>query len=88
MGSASDAVYDVRMETLGVIYAIGVVIALWRTDAAWPTRVAVAALWPLGPLAFVVTVAILLAASLIAFPLVAGGIAIAGALVVWWFARG
>ena len=76
------------MKTLGAIYAAGVVIALWRTDAAWPTRVAIAALWPLGPLAFVVTVAILLAASLIAFPLVAGGIAVAGALAAWWLTRG
>ena len=75
------------MKTLGAIYAVGVVIALWRTDAAWPTRVAVAALWPLGPLAFVVTVAILLAASLIAFPLVAGGFAVIGALAVWWLTR-
>ena len=76
------------MKTLGAIYAVGAVIALWRTDAAWPTRVAIAALWPLGPLAFVVTVAILLAASLIAFPLIAGltTAALAGAL--WWFTRG
>lgn len=76
------------MKTLGAIYAVGVALALWRTDAAWPTRVALAALWPLGPLAFVVTVAILLAASLIAFPLVAGVTAAALAGVLWWFARG
>ena len=71
------------MDVLWAIYAAGVLIALWRTDAHWPTRAAVALLWPLGPLAFVVTVAILVAASLIAFPLVAGVIAAAGA-VVWW----
>lgn len=76
--------YDVRMEVLWAIYAAGVFIALWRTDARWPTRVAVAALWPLGPLAFLVTVAVLLAASLIAFPLVAGSIAVIGSLAVWW----
>ncbi|HVG52921.1 MAG TPA: hypothetical protein VM846_00760 [Vicinamibacterales bacterium] len=74
------------MKTLGAIYAVGVVIALWRIDAAWPTRVAVAALWPLGPLAFVVTVAILLAASLIAFPVVAGLTAAGVAGALWWFA--
>ena len=72
------------MEILGAIYAIGVVIALWRTDAAWPMRIAVAALWPLGPLAFVVTVGILLAASLIAFPVIAGLVAVAGAAATWW----
>jgi hypothetical protein len=76
------------MTVLALVYAIGVGLALWRTDAAWPTRLAVAVLWPLGPLAFVVTVAILLAASLIAFPLVAGSIVIAGALALWWMTRG
>ena len=60
-------------------------MAIWRTDAAWPTRLAVAFLWPLGPLAFLVTVSILLAASLIAFPLVTGAIAAAVAAMVWWF---
>ena len=72
------------MEILGAIYALGVVIALWRTDAAWPMRIAVAALWPLGPLAFVVTVGILLAASLIAFPVIAALVAVAGAAAKWW----
>ena len=76
------------VEVLWAIYAAGVLVALWRTDAGWPTRIAVAALWPLGPLAFLITVAILLAASLIAFPLVAGGIAVVGTLAVWWLTRG
>jgi len=49
------------------LYLAGVAIGLWRTDAAWPTRVLLAALWPIGPLAFVVTVAILLAAAPVAF---------------------
>ena len=48
-------------------------------------RLAVAALWPVGPLAFLVTVGILLAASLIAFPVAAGVIAVAAAAAVWWF---
>lgn len=76
------------MKALWAIYVAGALIALWRTDARWPTRIALAVLWPLGPLAFVVTVAILLAASLIAFPLVAGGIAVLGAFAVWWLIRG
>jgi hypothetical protein len=49
------------------IYLSGVAIGVWRTDAAWPTRLLLAVLWPIGPLAFVVTVAILLAAAPIAF---------------------
>jgi hypothetical protein len=69
------------------IYAAGALVALWRTDASWPTRLAVAALWPLGPLAFVVTVGILLAASLIAFPMVAGLMAAGAAAVTWWVMR-
>ena len=76
------------MELLWAIYLAGALIALWRTDARWPTRVALAALWPLGPLAFVITVAILVAASLIAFPLIAGGMTLAGALAIWWLSRG
>lgn len=70
-----------------MIYAVGALLAIWRTDASWPTRVALALLWPLGPLAFVVTVAILLAASLIAFPLIAGLIAALVATAVWWLVR-
>ena len=76
------------MDVVWVVYTVGALIALWRTDAHWPTRIALAVLWPLGPLAFVITVGILLAASLIAFPLVAGGIAIIGALAAWWLTRG
>ena len=71
------------MKGLWTIYAAGALVAIWRTDAAWPTRLAVAVLWPLGPLAFLVTVSILLAASLIAFPLLAGLIA-ASLAAAWW----
>ena len=70
-----------------MIYAAGALVAVWRTDAHWPTRIAVALLWPLGPLAFVVTVAILVGASLIAFPLLAGVLAVAGGAAVWWLVR-
>ena len=76
------------MKVLWTIYAAGAIVAIWRTDAAWSTRLALAVLWPLGPLAFLVTVSILLAASLIAFPLVTGVIAAAVAAVVWWLVRG
>ena len=67
------------------VYLVGVAVALWRTDAAWPTRTAVALLWPLGPAAFLITVLVLLAASLIAFP-VAGVLFAAGALLLAWWA--
>ena len=55
------------MNGLIVIYLAGALIALWRTDAGPFERLLLAVLWPIGPLAFVVTVAILIAASPLAF---------------------
>ncbi len=69
-----------------VVYVAGVLLALWRTDAGWPVRLALAILWPIGPLAFVLTVSLLLAASLVAFPTLAVGAAAILALVLWWIA--
>ena len=65
-----------------LVYLGGAAVALWRTDASWPIRIALALLWPIGPVAFVLTVSLLLAASLIAFPLV-GVIVAAAALALW-----
>ena len=55
------------MNTPLAIYLAGVAIGVWRTDAPLPTRLLLAVLWPIGPLAFVIVVAILLAASPLAF---------------------
>ena len=52
-------------------------------DARPAARLGLALLWPIGPLAFVVTITILLAASLIAFPLF-GLAALAAAGAMWW----
>ena len=49
------------------IYLIGVAVGLWRTDGSLLTRLLVAGLWPIGPLAFVIVVAILIAAAPLAF---------------------
>jgi hypothetical protein len=49
------------------VYLVGVAIGLWRSDAKPLGRVALSLLWPIGPLAFVVTVAVLVAASPFAF---------------------
>jgi hypothetical protein len=62
-----------------VVYLVGVVVALFVIDARGLARVGLALLWPVGPVAFIVTISILLAASLIAFPLV-GAIVLAAAL--------
>jgi L-ascorbate metabolism protein UlaG (beta-lactamase superfamily) len=61
------------------IYLLGVLIGLVRIDAPPLARLGLALLWPVGPIAFVVTIAILLLASLIAFPIV-GAIVLASAL--------
>lgn len=55
------------MNIVLAVYVAGVIVGLWRTDAAWPTRLILAALWPIGPLAFVVTIVVLVAAAPIAF---------------------
>ena len=67
-----------------IVYGAGVVIGLLAIDARPAARLGLALLWPLGPAAFVVTLAVLLAASLIAFPIV-GAAVLAGAL-VWLLA--
>ena len=46
-------------------------------------RIGLALLWPLGPLAFVLTIAILLTAALIAYP-VLGAAALIAAGLGWW----
>lgn len=68
---------------LVLLYGAGVVWCLLMSDARPGERFTLALFWPLGPLAFVVTVAILLAASLIAYPLVMGPALIAFG-VMWW----
>jgi hypothetical protein len=70
------------MTAVVACYALGIAVALWRTDAAWPARLGLALLWPIGPLAFLVTVSALIAAACIAFPLL--GAAVLGAGILWW----
>jgi hypothetical protein len=53
--------------TILIVYAVGALIALWRSDAKVGERVVLAVLWPIGPIAFVVTTSILVAASPLAF---------------------
>jgi hypothetical protein len=69
------------MSWIWLVYAAGVLVGLVRTDARWPARVGLSLLWPVGPLAFLITVAGLLGASLIAFPIL-GAIVIALALAI------
>ena len=64
-----------------VAYVAGVLIGLAATDARPAARLGLALLWPLGFAAFVVTLAVLAAASLIAFPIV--GVAVLAGAVAW-----
>jgi len=62
------------------IYVLGVVVGLVRIDAGPAGRVGLALLWPIGPIAFVVTVAGLLLVAAVAFP-VFGAVAVAAILI-------
>lgn len=67
---------------IAISYVAGVVWGLFVIDGRFAVRIGLALLWPLGPAAFVVTVGILLAASVIAFPAF-GAAAAAVALLLW-----
>ena len=66
-----------------VLYVAGVAWGLIKIDARPHTRVVLALLWPLGPLAFVVTLAVLLIAAAIAYPAF-GGVVVASGARAWW----
>jgi hypothetical protein len=68
------------------IYAIGVVIGLFATDARPLARVGLALLWPVGVLAFIVTIGGLLAASTVLFP--AFGVGLLVAVLLGWMFKG
>jgi hypothetical protein len=65
------------------VYVAGVVWGLLMIDAPILPKIGLAAVWPLGPLAFAVTITILIAASVVAFPAVAAA-ALAAAAAAWW----
>ena len=69
-----------------MIYAVGVVIGLITTDARPLARICLALLWPVGVLAFLVTVGGLLAVSTVLFP--AFGVAVLAAALLGWVLTG
>lgn len=73
------------MTAAAIVYLVGVVLGVACGDAQPAVRIALAVLWPLGILAFAVTVGVLLVASLIAFPWIAG--ALLAATVLLWALR-
>ena len=66
------------------VYLVGVVVGVLAVDGGPATRVGLALLWPLGPLAFIATVAGLLVVAGIAYPLF--GVALAAAVAAAWWA--
>ena len=62
------------------VYVVGVAWGLIKIDARTGVRIGLAVLWPLGPLAFVLTLAVLIGAAAIAFP--AFGVLLAAAAVL------
>ena len=68
------------------IYVVGVLMGLIATQGGAATRLGLALLWPLGPLAFILTVAGLLVVAAIAFPMF-GVVLVAGIAAAWWVLR-
>ena len=62
------------------VYSVGFVLAFIKTDAKLLTKFGLALAWPLGPLAFIVTLSILFIVLIVAFPLVGVAIIVASAL--------
>jgi len=48
-------------------YLLGVMVGLWRTDGPPSTKLTLALLWPLGVLAFLITISGLILAAPVAF---------------------
>ena len=55
------------LPALTVVYGVGVLLGVILGDARPAARLGLALAWPLGPLAFIITVAMLLAATPVAF---------------------
>lgn len=69
---------------VALLYVAGVTWGLIVIDGHPGVRIGLALLWPLGPVAFVVTLVVLVMAAMIAFPLF-GAVAIAAVLASWAF---
>lgn len=70
-----------------VVYLAGVLIGLTVMRDRWPVRLVTALAWPLGPLAFVVVIAMLTMTVAVLWPLPVIGAA-AAAAATWWMLIG
>jgi hypothetical protein len=71
------------LSTLFAIYLLGVAIGLAVMRDPIGARLGTALVWPLGPVAFVIVLAILLAASAILWPVAALAAAAVLSAIVW-----
>ena len=65
-----------------IVYVVGVLVGLLATDGGLAARIGLALAWPLGPIAFLATVAGLLVVAAIAFPVF--GVALAALVAAAW----
>jgi hypothetical protein len=65
------------------VYFAGVALALVVMRDDWATRVVTALVWPLGPMALVVVVSMLVAASVILWPVPVLGLAAVASAVIY-----
>ena len=71
----------VSLEFIAVtIYSAGFVLTFIKTDAKLLAKLGLALAWPLGPLAFIVTLSILFVVLIVAFPLVGVAVIVTSAL--------
>ena len=73
--------------SLAVVYVAGVAVALCAADAPPAARIGLALAWPIGPVAFVLTIAGLIVVAAIAFPTF-GFVCAAIGTVAWFWIRG
>ena len=66
-----------------IVYLAGVAIGLAAMRDRWPLRLAIALLWPLGPMAFAVVIAILTVAAIALWPIPVLGAATLLGLALW-----
>jgi hypothetical protein len=64
-------------------YLAGAAIAMLATDDRWPVRLALAVCWPLGPLAFLAVVSLLVVVAAVLWPWVGAALLAAGGA-TWW----
>jgi hypothetical protein len=65
-------------------YVAGALVALAATDDRWPTRLVLAVFWPIGPLALIVVLAVLVAVAAVLWPWIGAALVAAGGATWWW----